>query len=236
GCHAGGKPQTHPAADAHSGHRSALPETQPEPPGSRSPDLPLPATRRLHRTAQPSLEHRYYVYSDAWRLPLPGGRDGLVQPLRAQLGTLQYDGDRLLSGRAGGGVPLRPTRNLELRSGRAIHRGGFFGSAETTRRIDQHGRTGPCPGQRVHRAPVAQLEVRADLSRRLRQRRRSVPGAGSLLPFLQPPAPTPGAPLSHAGRPVPAPVNKEKVIAMMGGFAPHAPQDLSLFSSRVDGL
>src|SRR5438552_16316566 len=30
----------------------------------------------------------------------------------------------------------------------------------------QHGWTGPRPGQRVHRAPVAQLEVRADLSRR----------------------------------------------------------------------
>src|SRR5438876_7745331 len=156
GCYAGGKPQTHPAADAHSGHRSALPETQPEPPGSRSPDLPLPATRRLHRTAQPSLEHRYYVHSDAWRLPLPSCRDRLVQPVRAQLGTLQYDGDRLLSGRAGGSVPLRPTRNLEFGPRGPIYRCRFFGAAETTRRIDQHGWTGPRPGQRVHRAPVAQ--------------------------------------------------------------------------------
>src|SRR5262249_60335851 len=39
-----------------------------------------------------------------------------------------------------------------------------------------------------------------------------------------------------AGGPVPAPITKEKVIAIMGGFAPHAPQDLSLFSSRVDGF
>src|SRR5947207_1389788 len=106
GRHAGGQPQTHPAADAHSGHRSALPETEPEPPGSRSRDLPVPAARRLHRAAQPGLEHRYYVHSDAWRLPLPGCRDGLVQPLRAQLGTFQYDGDRILFGRAGGSVPF----------------------------------------------------------------------------------------------------------------------------------
>ena len=35
----------------------------------------------------------------------------------------------------------------------------------------QHGWTRPRPGQRFHRAPVAQLEVRTDLSRRLRQRR-----------------------------------------------------------------
>src|SRR5512146_2308543 len=109
GRHAGGQPQTHPAADAHSGHRSALPETELELPNSRSRDLSVPAARHLHRTAQPSLEHRYYVHSDAWRLPLPGCRDGLVQPLRAQLGTFQYDGDRLLSGRTGGGVPFRPT-------------------------------------------------------------------------------------------------------------------------------
>jgi putative transposase len=63
---------------------------------------------------------------------------------------------------------------------------------------------------------------------------RSVPGAGSLLPFLQPPAPAPGARLPPAGRSVPASLNQEKVIAIMGGAAPQAPRDLSLFSSRVD--
>src|SRR5947209_1064832 len=30
--------------------------------------------------AQSRLEYRYYVYSDAWRLSLPGRGDGLVQP------------------------------------------------------------------------------------------------------------------------------------------------------------
>src|SRR5215510_11254533 len=70
GRHAGSQPQAHPTADAHSGHRSALSETEPEPPGSGSRDLPVPAARRRHRTAQPSLEHGYYVYSDAWRLPV----------------------------------------------------------------------------------------------------------------------------------------------------------------------
>ena len=32
---------------------------------------------------------------DAWRLSVLGRGDGLVQPLRAQLGTLQHHGDRL---------------------------------------------------------------------------------------------------------------------------------------------
>src|SRR6266508_2537385 len=98
GRYAGGRPQAHAAADADSGNRSPLSETEPEPSDARPRGLPVPAARGLDRTAQPGLEHRYYVPSDAWRLPLPGGRNGLVQPFRAQLGTLQYHGDRLLSG------------------------------------------------------------------------------------------------------------------------------------------
>src|SRR5262249_25168451 len=61
---------------------------------------------------------RYYLHSDARRLSLPGRGDGLVQPLRAQLETLQRHGDRLLAGRAPRCFSLRPARNLELRSGR----------------------------------------------------------------------------------------------------------------------
>src|SRR5215471_11625746 len=236
GRYAGGRAQTHPAADANSGNRGAVSEAAPEPAVSRSRSLSIPAARRLHRTAQPGLEHRYHIPSDAWRLPVLGGGHGLVQLLRTQLGTLQHDGDRVLSSGAGGGVPLRPTRNLELRSRFAIYRSRFSGAAEEARRFDQHGWTRPRPGQRVHRAPVAQSQIRAHLPRGLRQRCRAVSGTESLLPFLQPPAPAPSARLSHAGRSVPAPVNEEKIVAMMGGFAPHAPQDLSQFSSRVDGF
>src|ERR1700681_3332984 len=41
----GSEPQAHPAADAHSGHRSPLSQTELEPPGTGSPDLPVPAAR-----------------------------------------------------------------------------------------------------------------------------------------------------------------------------------------------
>src|SRR5215467_5989108 len=236
GCHIGGQSQTNPAAHATSRNRSSLSETESEPSGARPRDLSVLAARRLDRTAQPGLEHRYYVPSDAGRLPLPGGRDGLVQPFRTQLGTLQHVGSRLLSDGPRGRVAFRSTRDLELRSGLAVHRGGLSGAPEKTWRVDQHGRTRPCPGQRFHRAALAQSEVRAHLSRRLRQWRRSLPSAGSLLPFLQLSASAPGARLPHAGGPVPAPVNKEEVITMMGGSAPHFPRDLSQFSSRVDGF
>src|SRR6202163_914879 len=92
--------QTRATADADSGHRSALSQTQLEPSGAGSGNLSVPAARRRHRKTKSRLEYRYYVYSDAWRLSLPGRDDGLVQPLRAQLGAVQYDGNRLLPGRA----------------------------------------------------------------------------------------------------------------------------------------
>src|ERR1017187_3099225 len=186
GRHAGGQPQAHPAADAHRRHRSPLPQTELEPSGAGPRDLSIPAAGCVDRPAQPSLEHRYYLHSDAWRLPIFGGGHGLVQPLRAQLGTVQHDGNRLLPGGAGSGVPLRPARDLELRSGFAVHLGGVSRAAEEARHLDQYGWARSRPGQRFHRAPVAQPEVRADLPRRLRQRGRVVPGAGSLLKRIAP--------------------------------------------------
>src|SRR5712691_3605917 len=141
GRRAGGEPQTRPAVDAHSGHRSAVSQTELEPPGAGSPSLSVSTARRRDREAQPRLEHRYYLPSDAWRLSLPGRGDGLVQPLRAQLGTVQHDGDWLLPGRARRRLPLRPTRNLELRSGLAVYFSRLFGTAEEARDLHQHGWT-----------------------------------------------------------------------------------------------
>src|SRR5579864_8571520 len=193
GRHAGGQPQTHPAVVTHRRHPSPLSQTELEPSGARPRDLSVSAAWRLDRAAQPGLEHRYYLHSNAWRLPLFGRRHGLVQPLRAQLGTFQHHGNRLLFDCPRRRILLRPTRDLELRSGLAVHRGRFSGAPEKARHLDQYGWTGPRPGQRFHRAPVALPEVRTHLPRRLRQRGRSVGSAGWLLPLLQSPASAPGA-------------------------------------------
>src|SRR5260370_2430775 len=141
GIRTGGEPQTHPTADAHSGYRSPVSETELELPGAGSRGVSVPAARRRDQAAQSRLEHRYYLYSDARWLSVLGRGDGLVQPFRAQLGTFQHDGNRLLPGGAPGRVPLRPTRNLELRSGLAVYLGRLPGSAQATPRLDQHG----CP-------------------------------------------------------------------------------------------
>src|ERR1700682_984855 len=231
----GDQSQTRPTADAHSGHRSPLPQTELEPSGARSPDLPVPAARPRHRTPKPRLEHRYYVHSDAWRLSLSGRRDGLVQPLRAQLGTVQHDGDRLLPGRASRGIPFRPARNLELRSGLPVHFGRLPGSAEEARDLHQHGWPRSRARQRFHRTPVALFEVRADLSCGLRHRPRTVSGVGKLLPLLQSRAAAPGARLSDAGRSVPAP-GKQEEVTFKRGAPPPSPRDLALLFSRMDAF
>src|SRR5690242_17452383 len=230
----GGEPQTHPTADAHSGHRSSLSQTKPEPPGAGSRGVSISAARCVDRAAQPRLEHRYYLPSDAWWLSLSGGGDGLVQPLRAQLGTLQYDGNGFLPDGAERRVWFRPTRNLELRPGLAVHLSGLLGSAQKPRHRDQHGRPRTRARQCLHRTAVALAQIRVDLSRRLRQRPGTVPGVGKLFPLLQSSAPAPGARLSNAGRPVSVPTQKEEVIFLMGDAVPQTPCDLSLSFSRMD--
>jgi transposase InsO family protein len=80
-----------------------------------------------------SIEQPNQVWStDITYLPMHGGFlylvavNGLVQPFRDRLGTLQHHGDRLLSDGVGGGIPLRPTRNLELGSRLAVHAAEFL--------------------------------------------------------------------------------------------------------------
>src|SRR5579884_994289 len=135
---AGCESQTHPASDAHFGDRSPLSLATFEPPGTGPRGVSVLAARCDYRAPQPGLEHRYYVRSDARWLPVLSRRDGLVQPLRAQLGVIPHHGDGLLPGGAGDGLLLRPARNLELRSGRAVHR-RLPGAIEAARHRHQHG-------------------------------------------------------------------------------------------------
>src|ERR1700689_3829313 len=231
----GDQSQTRATADADSGHRSALSQTQLEPSGTGSRNLSIPAARGRHRKTKSRLEHRYYLYSDAWRLSLSGRGDGLVQSLCAQLGTVQHDGNRLLPGRASRGIPLRPTRNLELRSRLAVYLRRLLGAAEEAQDLHQYGWPGPRTGQRFHRAAVALFEVRADLSRRLRHRPGPVPGAAELFPLLQSRPATSGAGVQDTGGLVPASIQKEEVTFIMGTLPPN-PWDLALLFSRMDAF
>ncbi len=164
--------QTGAAVDAYNGHRSALPQAQLEPPRTRPSSVSVLVARREDRIPQPRLEHRYYIPSDAWRLSLSGGSDRLVQPFRDQLGTVQYDGNGLLPGGSQRGVPLRPTRNLELRSRLAVYFDRVPGSTQATQNRHQYGWAWPGARQCVHRAAVALAQIRKRLSERVRDGKR----------------------------------------------------------------
>ena len=236
GRHAGGQPQTHPAADAHSGHRSSLPK----------PNLSRPAPGHEvypYLLRGVLIERPNQVWStDITYIPMHGGFLYLVAVmdwfsrfvLSWELSNTMETGFCLAALEAAFRFGQPEIWNSD--------QGSQFTSADFLAPLKKRGISISMDGRgrALDNVFIERLwrsaEVRTHLPRRLRQRGRSVPSAGSLLPFLQPPASAPGARLPHAGGSVPAPVNKEKVIAMMGGSAPQTPRDLSLFSSRMDGF
>ena len=98
--------------------------------------------------------------------------------------------EALVAGRAG---------DLQQRSREPVHGHGVHVAIGIARHSDQHGWPRPSDRQRVHRAAVAEREVRGSVPARLHRRlaRRSL--AGRVLPLLQRRANPPGAGLPHAG-------------------------------------
>src|SRR5947208_10515691 len=194
------QPKTRATTDAAHGHRGLVPEAESESSGSWTRDLSLSAPRCPGQPTQPGLEHRYHLPSDAIRVPLPGGHYGLVQPLRVELGSLQYHGGGLLPICAGGGFARRPVRDLQLRSRCAIYLPPVLAATQGSLHSNQYGWARASHGQRVYRAAVALGEIRTDLSRRLRFRPRTVVGLSSLFRPLQFPPAASGIGLSYPGR------------------------------------
>src|SRR5271156_2332528 len=118
-----------------------VPEAQIEPARRRSQDLSVLAQRRESGTRQPGLEHRYYVHPHDARLLLPGGGDGLAQPVRAQLGPVVDDGTGLLPGSVVERVAESAAGNLQQRSGLAVHQREVHRRVEDAWHHDQHGWT-----------------------------------------------------------------------------------------------
>jgi len=86
------------------------------------------------------------------------------------------DGRVVLRLRARGGVgPLRQARDLQYRSGEPIHQRGLHRHTRRRWHPHLHGRARPLARQRVHRAAVAQPQIRGHLPQGLRRRTR---GAG----------------------------------------------------------
>ena len=93
-------------------------------------------------------------------------------------------------------------RDPQHRPGLPVHLGGIHGSARLARGEDQHGRTGPVDGQRVHRAAVAKRETRGGTPQGIRVRPGGPLRARRLLRVLQHEAQH-EAPAPEACRPAP---------------------------------
>src|SRR3954447_12426063 len=221
----GGQPKTSATTDADHGHRGLVPEAEPQPSGSGPRDLSILASRRHHQPAQPGLEHRYYLYSNALRFLVSGSHHRLVQPLRIELGSVQHDGGRLLPVHAGDGIARGPVRDLQLRPGLAVYFQPVPSTAQGPRHLDQHGWTRAGIGQCFHREAVAVGEVRIDLPRRVRLRHRTLVSPIPLLRPLQFSTPSPGAELLHPGRHLSEPPlednNKVSRCAAVFAFSAH---------------
>ena len=81
------------------------------------------------RAAQPGVVHRHHLRAAAVRVHVPDGGDRLVQPLRAVVAAVEQPGGRLLRGSVGGGLAARQARDLQHRSGIAVHGRGLHGTA-----------------------------------------------------------------------------------------------------------
>ena len=91
-----GEPQASDASDAEDGINwpGSGPEHEQATPGTQG--LPLSVEGDGYWRSQSGMEYGYHLYSDEAWLYVPDSCDGLVQPLCAIVGTIKYDGKRIL--------------------------------------------------------------------------------------------------------------------------------------------
>ena len=76
----------------------------------------------VDRDAEPRLVQRHHVHPPAWRLRVPGGGDGLAQPVCAELGSVDHLGRGLLRGNVGSCLGGRAAADLQHGPGEPVHR------------------------------------------------------------------------------------------------------------------
>ena len=209
--------ETSPAITAADGTGSDLSETKTIHARLWPSHLPIPVTQRRDHSAESSLVERYNVYPAAKRFHLSGGGDGLVQPVRAQLGDIDEHGCGILLLGAGMGATSRPSRNLQHRSGSAVHQRSIHQPVGGAEYPDQHGRPWPRVGQRFCRTAMENGEIRRCLFEGLQRSSRRGSKSWTVLPVLQSTAASSSVELSNAGsclskigvRPKPQEVRKD---------------------------
>ena len=96
--------ETGTPADAADGAGSDISEAPAFGPRDRTQDLSVSAGQPQDRSAGPRLGQRYHLHPTAAGICLSGGNHGLVQPLCAGVGSIDFVGERLLRGGPGLGI------------------------------------------------------------------------------------------------------------------------------------
>ena len=89
------------ATDACDGHRSNLPAAANDLARYGAPDLPVFTAECGGHEARPGVGRRHHLRAIAAWVLIPRGRDGLVQPVRAQLALVEHVHGQLLEGAPG---------------------------------------------------------------------------------------------------------------------------------------
>ncbi len=156
-----GQSQARAAADAADGVGGDLPKAADHAARGGTQDLPLFTAECGSDAAQPGVGQRHHVHPVAARLLVPGGGDGLVQPVRVGVAIVEHLGGKLLRPRA---------LQAALRDGRPeifnSDQGSQFTSTAFTGRLVEAGVAISMDGRGraldndVRRAIVAEREVR----------------------------------------------------------------------------
>lgn len=147
--------------------------------------FPLPVAGYEDPGTRRSMVFRYHLYPDAAGIPVPDSNYGLVQPVCPGVGIVELAGDSFLSHCAGKIADQGATRDFQYRPGDSVYQPGFFGVLEGSRDPNKYGRTRSVLGQYLHRAVVAQFEVRGGLHSRLRRWKYRPSETEEIFPVLQ---------------------------------------------------
>ncbi len=119
---AGCQPQASPAADAVDGNRGDLPAAADHTPGDGTPDLSVFADKCRRGPFQPGVEQQYHIHSAMERIFVSGGGDGLVQPLRNLVATVEHARLQVLPGGTRRRLADGLSKDFQYRPGRSSAR------------------------------------------------------------------------------------------------------------------
>src|SRR6266851_2797544 len=193
-----GQHETGTPADAADGAGSDLCKATAVGSRARTQDLSVSAAQPQDRSAGPRLGQRHHLHPTAAGLCLSGGDHGLVQPLCAGVGSIDFVGECLLRGGTGLGIDGDAAGDLQYRPRGAVHQRGFYEPSREAGHHDQHGRPWTSDRQHIHRTFMADGEIRGGLSEGLRRRAGSGVQPQKLFHFLQSRAPASVVGLSDA--------------------------------------